>query len=673
MTFDKFEALFARNFETLAREETHLYTVDLDKDQLWETYLNAFPPGTNEIYRTRRAFDCSCCRHFIKQFGNVVAITSDFSVVTLWDFDPGDNVYAPVVKAMAEFVRQNAVNNVLVTREHAFGTEHSLDLSGTRALTWDHFYLKLPRKFIYDGSVSPEEAKGEFRTSRTTLERAIRDISPEAITSVLEMIEEGVVYRGNEAVSNLKKFAHVQETYWMLTSEAQNLYLWREVTHLSGTITRLHNTAMGTLLVNLSSGVNPEEALRQYETIMASANYRRPQAKFTEKMVDQAKTKLAALGLLDSLPRRFATPSDLTINNVLWANRNAVKPSGTLDVFAALKDDAPVDPRRFPPNLPAFSIASFLEDVLPTATSVEVLLENQHEGNLVSLLAPLNSDATPLFVWGDNFSWAYNGNLADSGMKARVKAAGGKIDGVLRFSIQWNENDDNKDDLDAHCKEPDGNEIYYRNLLNPRTRGNLDVDIVHPTSQAAVENITWPDLAKMPNGNYDFFVHKFSDRFGRNGFRAEIEFNGEVYTYDCRQHGGDTPVATVTKTASGFTIKHHLPVQHDSTRELWGLKTMRFQPVSTVLLSPNYWEGRGYGNKHYFFMLAGCENPTEPNGFYNEFLLPALRPHRQVLEALSAKLKVASAPHQLSGLGFSSTLRNALTVKVNGKLLKIIF
>ena len=91
------------------------------------------------------------------------------------------------------------------------------------------------------------------------------------------------------------------------------------------------------------------------------------------------------------------------------------------------------------------------------------------------------------------------------------------------------------------------------------------------------------------------------------------------------------------------------------------------------MLSPNHWDGQTIGNKHYFFMLEGCTNPDPVRGFYNEFLSEDLRPHRKVFEALSSSMKCIPTKDQLSGLGFSSTIRNELFVKVDNRPYKIIF
>lgn len=89
------------NFNKMCEEHDNLFEVELDKDVLQETYLNTIPIKDNKIYRTRREFDCSCCRHFIKSIGNVVAI-KDNKIVSIWDFETSDKTWNKVLKAMLE-------------------------------------------------------------------------------------------------------------------------------------------------------------------------------------------------------------------------------------------------------------------------------------------------------------------------------------------------------------------------------------------------------------------------------------------------------------------------------------------------------------------------------------------------------------------------------------------
>ena len=75
-------------------------------------------------------------------------------------------------------------------------------------------------------------------------------------------------------------------------------------------------------------------------------------------------------------------------------------------------------------------IDKFIRDVLPTATGLELFMENRFSKNMMSLIAPQDKSAPSMFKWANGFSWAYTGNMADSDIRENVKAAGGKVDGV---------------------------------------------------------------------------------------------------------------------------------------------------------------------------------------------------------------------------------------------------
>jgi hypothetical protein len=91
------------------------------------------------------------------------------------------------------------------------------------------------------------------------------------------------------------------------------------------------------------------------------------------------------------------------------------------------------------------------------------------------------------------------------------------------------------------------------------------------------------------------------------------------------------------------------------------------------MYSPNYWKKEeGVGNRHYFFILKGCLNDTQPNGFFNEFLREDLMKHKRVFEALGSKMRVEMSDAQLSGVGFSSTKRNSVICRLSGNVTRVV-
>lgn len=660
MDFKVFAEAVAKNIKEMSQQE--LFNTNRDRDVIFETYINAFPEGTNPVYRERTEHDCSCCKQFIRNIGGVVSINDDLSIKTIWDVEIG-GYYQEVADALAAYVRSLEIVGIYRNDSNKVGLAQNYEYTDGEPKLWNHFYAELPASKVLKTDY------GTFNSGkvadRDVLYRGLTELNQGAVETVLELIQQGSLYRGNEHKQAVQKFAKLMQDTSSI--EDLNLYAWKASQELGG-LSRFKNTVIGTLVSDISSGVDLENAVKMFESKVAPANYKRPKALVTQKMIDNAEKKIVELGYENAIARRFATKDDITVNNVLFVDRDAGIQGQSL--LSDLKPTAQTKKQSFD-KVEEVSAEKFLKDILPTAQSIELMMENKHVGNLMTLVAPVNSAAKGMFKWGNNFSWSYNGEVADS-MKERVKAAGGCVDGVLRFSIQWNDDRQNENDLDAHCIEPNGNEIYYGNARRKHTSsGMLDVDITRPNGSVAVENIIYTDLNKMPNGVYHFYIHNYSDRNGVD-FSAQIEFDGQIFDFE---HKGKcknkTTVAKIKKTDSGFEIIESMN-HSQSSRTEWGVTTQEWQKVSMVMNSPNHWDGEETGNKHLFFILDECTMPVSPRGFYNEFLDHSLNDHRKVFEMIGSRMKPEYTEDQLSGLGFSETKRDEVVVKVGGAFNRVI-
>ena len=158
--------------------------------------------------------------------------------------------------------------------------------------------------------------------------------------------------------------------------------------------------------------------------------------------------------------------------------------------------------------------------------------------------------------------------------------AGGRVDGILRSTIIWNDvNGINSDsDIDFHCA------IYRNNTMidkidyctkhgsgsgNNDTGGVLDVDVIYPSSNnirlteygyenpLGIENITWANVDKLQKDDVIYFYAVPYSMHGYlvKGFRAEIAYkdkNGcaSMYTFN---YDKDIPGST-SHSSCGFGV-----------------------------------------------------------------------------------------------------------------------
>jgi len=662
--FTEFKNAIQRQLKQM--EPTGLYTTNVDNDVLWNTYLDSFPAGTNKIFRERREYDCSCCRQFIKNIGGVVTIVNN-QRVSIWDIQVG-GYYQPVIEAMKQYVNSCSIADPYFHYENKVGTDFNHEEIDGKPRKWEHFYTPLASQYVLRKDMIPSR-KGDMRSNKDVLLRSLEELSLGTAQTVMELIEQGSLYRGEEHKRTVEGFIKLKKEFNKLSPEQKEGYVWIKSKELGGA-SKIRNTVIGTLLVDIEEGKDLDQAVASFEAKVAPTNYKRPTALVTKAMIQNAQKKVEELGIDTALERRYAVETDITINNVLFADRSIKK---AMNVFDEMAEAAPTKVDNLK-KVEEIDVDSFLTNVVPKASSIELLFENKHQNNLVSLIAPKHPDAKPIFKWNNNFSWSYAGEVTDS-IKERVKAAGGNVNGVLRCSLSWY----NGDDLDLHVAV-DGNKehLYYatRSSKGPLTGGQLDVDMNAggPRSRTPVENIVWTDANKIKNHTYRVYVNQFIQREAIDvGFELEMEYEGQVYhfAYDKKVSGSVNVVEFSIGKNGGMQIITSLPSTSKS-KELWNVPTGTFHKVKMIMNSPNHWDGNQTGNRHLFFILDKCKQEGQSRGFYNEFLKDELTEHRKVFEVLGSKMKVEDSENQLSGLGFSSTQRNSAYVKVSGSFNRVL-
>jgi hypothetical protein len=99
-------------------------------------------------------------------------------------------------------------------------------------------------------------------------------------------------------------------------------------------------------------------------------------------------------------------------------------------------------------------------------------------------------------------------------MARRLDEAGART-GDIQLSLSWND----YNDLDLHCFDPQGEQIWYSNKRSAKTGGVLDVDrnASEPFVAAPVENIYWP-TSGAPPGIYRLYLVYYAQHPGRSPY-----------------------------------------------------------------------------------------------------------------------------------------------------------
>ncbi|MDD4971995.1 MAG: hypothetical protein PHT07_21420, partial [Paludibacter sp.] len=525
-----------------------LFRSSLTGQQVWDLYINGFMPKHNSIFRDPNSsiHNCNLCKNFLRRYGNIVSVDENYNIVTIFDIDAPEEFKAVVTSL------SHCIKDVMILSEVFFETFtelHSLPYESCNKnnakfklgidknvkryskeeaekfgvvtpgeiRSFTHLHLYIPKQFVDMSGKSIVAIMAEYRDAKNVFQRAMQEIPLDTLNLVKDLINQGSLLDGQTHLYKIEQFIPFKRKYDEMEASKRDNWCW--VNSYKLPIAKFKNELIGVLCTELAEGKELNDACQAWNKRVDPANYMKATAPITSKQIEEARKFVEENGYTESFDRRFANIDDIKASEIKHINVGDGKLKA-VSIFDNVKSTSTRHKRSEFDGVDEVPIEKFMQDILPACTSVEAFLSNKFDGNMVSLTTANNKESKPIFKWNNNYSWTFNGNLAGKSMiKENVKNAGGKIEGILRCSLQWNDGDtEGIVDFDLHCNEKQGEEIYYAHKQSYRTGGWLDVDMIRP-AKIGIENITWQK--KLRDMEYLFFVRNFDG--GRNtGFKAEI-------------------------------------------------------------------------------------------------------------------------------------------------------
>ena len=278
--FQQFVTDVTTRLSAMSKGELYVVGDGLDRDSLWLTFLDSFPAGTNLRFRERTEFDCSTCRGFIKNFGNVVEIHNG-QVRSVWSgVSASDPVFSVVAAAMDEFVGTLPLSTIFRSTEAQHGARTTRTLRDGQVEVWHHLHGRVEKRHR---TQDVGAARGTFDAAVQVFQRGLAELTQHALDTIVDLIDDNALYRGTEHRRAVVEFRSLQNQ-WTRATDGRAFIFGNAMNPAA----RFRNTVIGTLVQDLSAGVDLEQAVRSFETKVAPQNYQRPKALITPAMVKAA-------------------------------------------------------------------------------------------------------------------------------------------------------------------------------------------------------------------------------------------------------------------------------------------------------------------------------------------------------------------------------------------------
>ena len=255
-----------------------LFTVQVDK--LWDKYLQGFE--NDPVFRDPESsvHNCNTCHSFVKRYGNIVAIDSDFNLMTIWDVEI-EGEYNNVTKQLSKYIKSSKINNVFfesyndldkllnyqkVNKNQSLfqlGIDFNRKLytgeevkkygvvNATDVYTFNHLYLNIPKEFINFSKESLESIFADYRTAKEVFKRGLDEISLDVLNLIVELSEQGSLLNMDSHIHKVKEQVKMKTLYSVIQDGQKDNWCW--VNSYKYQYSRFRNELVGVFAVELAT------------------------------------------------------------------------------------------------------------------------------------------------------------------------------------------------------------------------------------------------------------------------------------------------------------------------------------------------------------------------------------------------------------------------------------
>lgn len=346
--------------------------------------------------------NCVCCTTFLGRWGSLVVGNEKGEIHSpFWkDFEASDELEEEV-RVIFGKIRQLVESAKVVGPFALTGGYHGHVTTGG----WDHFALtveqfakikKLPGT-LTDPKVF-ELKLVNYRSLGVNIQRHYRLVEMEA--TLLKM-KHGVFTSNSSVAKMLEYHIRIAKVLMEVSGDVKRNRMWYFAITGYGTL-NLSDKVLLVLLDMVHEGMADDVIQAAWRPMIASDNYLRPKEAPQERLIKEAESLIAELGLEPSLDRRAARIDEL-LPHATWEPVKNTEKSGVFGHLRTKEDDSADSENSRTRELlrttpKPVTWREFVGDILPTAQSVQLVTRGMVSG-YGGINTAVNDDAPPIIKW----------------------------------------------------------------------------------------------------------------------------------------------------------------------------------------------------------------------------------------------------------------------------------